>query len=120
LFAVCSSPPKVKEISKGVTAYSLAAGSQVRAESLFAVPSGSEDVAILCLGPNPVYYHTEGHPPGLGDNDSGDIAVNQKARFKITAAIIFSPDVYVAVRYGPTRFVVAIGPTNLDGIKIDF
>gem|GEM_PF-3412371 len=96
-----------KQISDKAWAYSLNNGEdEVVQELVMLIGAGRQALCIICAGPNPVYYHTEGNPPGKGDNDNGDIVVGGNSMFKITAAGPFGPKVYLSSKYGPTRVAV--------------
>lgn len=106
---------QIKPLGDKNKAYSLANNEEVRIERLIAIPVGREDLTILCVGPNTVYYHTEGNPPGLGRNDNGDIAPNHSSSFTITAATVYIPDVYLHATHGATVAAVFYGDIKLNG-----
>jgi hypothetical protein len=70
-------------------------GQDVLVDSFFGVPAARRLVTIYCVGPNPVYYHTEGDPPGFGDNDNGTVQPGKWVQYTETAATFYEPDVYV-------------------------
>jgi len=84
-------------------------------EELFGVPAARQDVVIVCAGPNAVYYHTEGNPPGLGQNDNGDVQPGGKSQFTITAAIVYAPEVFLDAPHGETIAAVFLGEIRLYG-----
>ena len=109
----------IKSLGDNNKAYSLAQGEEVDVQDLFGIPAGQEQIILVCAGPNAVYYHTEGNPPGFGDNDNGDISPNKSSTFKITAATVFVPSVYLHAKHGPTMVGVFLGPVRLFGNILD-
>lgn len=84
------------------------------------VGAGRESITLVNLGPNSVYYHTEGNPPGLGDNDNGTIAPNKTSQFKISAALFYSPTVYLVPKFGLTTVDVYSGDVDMKNITVHF
>lgn len=104
----------VQPMGGGGKAYHLPDGKGVIVEELSSPFKASEEITIVNAGPSAVYYHTEGNPPGLGDNDNGYIAPGQYSTFKITAlAAAFTPTVYLEAKQGQTDSAVFIGPMQL-------
>jgi hypothetical protein len=96
----------------------LSAGKDVLVDKLVGVPAASRQVTIVCSGPNPVYYHTEGNPPGFGKNDNGTIASGKYSQFTTTAATFYAPEVYLTSSYGETNCTVLFGPVSRQTISI--
>jgi predicted acylesterase/phospholipase RssA len=118
------SDPRLQAKNKGVItrhianngrAYRLPANAEVEVDDiLFASPTaGNEMITIACGGPNAIYYHTEGNPPGFGDNDNGGISPGHTFVFKITAAAFSIPKLYLFAPHGQTDCAVFYGPINL-------
>ena len=99
----------------------LPAGKDVLVDKLVGFPqpvAKSQLFAQDHSGPNPVYYHTEGNPPGFGKNDNGTIASGKYSQFTTTAATFYAPEVYLTSSYGETNCTVLFGPVSQQTISI--
>src|SRR5262249_20462359 len=72
----------------GRTAYHLPNGKAVIAEFLSSPDRSNRADYKFLHSPNALYYHTEGSPPGLGQNDDGKIDPGNHSSFKITSIAV--------------------------------
>jgi hypothetical protein len=92
----------IKDLGDGNQAISMDGNEQVLAADLVMFPGSSESITLVCAGPNPVNYYTEGNPPGLGINDNGIIEVNSSSTFTITGGEGYEPRVFFNADLGQT------------------
>jgi hypothetical protein len=123
LVLATSMPPaclavKKVQLSKNAAAYELSSGEDVKVDHFQAVPAGSKQVIVLCVGPADVYYHTEGNPPLKGSNDNGRVKVGQSAKFKLTSLFGTNPKVYLKAKWGNTRASIFQGDVYVKEVSV--
>jgi len=110
-----------KQLSKNRFRYKFIGSGEVAVADLtMFLGAGRESITLVNLGPNNVYYHTEGNPPGLGANDNGIISPNKSSQFKISAGLLYSPTVYVSPKFGLTTVDVYFGDIDMKNIPVHF
>jgi hypothetical protein len=98
----------------------LPAGKDVKVYTFTGIPAAQLDITIVCQGPNAVYYHTEGNPPGFGKMDNGIIQPRSYKQYTLTAATFYKPKVYLTSRFGPTKCGILFGKVDQKTIGIRF
>jgi hypothetical protein len=90
----------------------LPGGKDVKVYTFTGIPAAQMDITIVCQGPNAVYYHTEGNPPGFGKNDNGVIQPRSYKQYTLTAATFYKPKVYLTSKFGPTKCGILFGKVD--------
>ena len=96
----------------------LPAGKDVKVYTFTGIPAAQLDITIVCQGPDAVYYHTEGNPPGFGKMDNGVIQPRSYKQYALTAATLYKPKVYLTSKFGPTKCTVLFGKVDQKTISI--
>src|SRR5260370_1644632 len=96
----------------------LPAGKDVKVYTFTGIPAAQLDITIVCRGPNAVYYHTEGNPPGFGKMDNGVIQPRSFKQYTLTAATLYKPKVYLTSKFGPTNCSILFGKGDQKTIGI--